>query len=74
MTCAHREDGVSCCFVTTRSNSVRVDPEVVQCKSWRSFGEELAWADKGNSRIYRGQRDPSWRLESAWEREVSSVL
>ncbi|MEZ0148872.1 MAG: hypothetical protein AB9Q22_02035 [Candidatus Reddybacter sp.] len=55
--------------IVYRGNISVNDIEIVQCSSWRDFQEKVKFTEKpfGN-RVFRGQRDPEWKLNSKWDR------
>jgi len=41
------------------------------CNTWDDFIKEIRRIEVPGARIFRGQRDPTWKLSSAWERILS---
>jgi FRG domain len=50
------------------------DFRVVECESFDKFTEKVRESRWGVPRIFRGQRDPNWLLQSHWERWLAPLV
>lgn len=52
-----------------KSNEVRIYP----CGTWDEFISEVRKIRFAGGRLFRGHRDPSWKLSSVWERSLDRM-
>ena len=47
---------------------------VIRCDSFDDFTRQVRVNANGRLRVFRGQRDPSWLLQSLWDRQLRTEM